>query len=165
MLTRQIMECDFSYIVQLRNKYIRFLRQKKLLTMKDQRKWFKNYIKDDRNYYYLAEKKIDNNLYTGIIGLTHINWIDKHCELSFISNNYIDDTLDHSIIECINYAFNDFDFNKIYNEVYEFDTKKIDLCNRLGFKQSATLKEHIFFDGKFLDCYIYHITKKEWHKK
>ena len=165
MMIRAITENDLSYIVQLRNKYIKFLRQKKILTMKDQCKWFKNYNKDDKNYYFLTEIPINNIIIRGVIGLTDINWIDKHCELSFISDNYIDDDLYHCVFDFINHAFNDLDFNKIYNEVYEFDTKKIDLWNRLGFKQSAILKEHIFFDGKFLDCYIYHITKKEWHKK
>jgi RimJ/RimL family protein N-acetyltransferase len=159
------MENDLSYIVQLRNSYIRFLRQKKLLTMIDQRKWYEDYIKDDTNYYFLAEKPINNIIIRGVIGLTHIDWINRHSELSFISDNYIDDDLYDCVFDFINYAFNDLDVNKIYNQVYEFDTKKIDLWNRLGFNQSATLKEHIFFDGKFSDCYIFHITKKEWHKK
>jgi RimJ/RimL family protein N-acetyltransferase len=62
----------------------------------------------------------------------------------------------------LNYYFNELRYNKVNAAVYAFNESSITLHERLGFKLEGRLREAKFTDGKYWDCLIFGMTKKEF---
>ena len=52
--------------------------------------------------------------------------------------------------------------NKIYAEIYSIDIDKLELFKRNKFKKDAVLREHYYYNGKYVDSYILSILKSEY---
>jgi RimJ/RimL family protein N-acetyltransferase len=61
-----------------------------------------------------------------------------------------------------NYAFHNFDLNRIYANVFEGNDASKKVLIKVGFKQEATLRKAVIKNGIFLDQYIYAILKEEF---
>jgi len=65
----------------------------------------------------------------------------------------------------IKYGFNVLNLNKIWMELYEFDTMKLDFfLKSLGFKEDGKLRQNCFADGKYWDSYIISLLVKDYKK-
>lgn len=146
-----------------RNEQIYHLRQDKPLSDKDQDDYFYNVVtkifnQDEPNQILFSYLK--NNLCIGYGGLVHINWIDKNAEISFVMKTEEQKTnFEHhwhfylELIEKV--AFEELNLHKLF--VYAFDLRP-DLyvaIEKSGYKKEARLKEHCFFEGKYIDVIIH----------
>ena len=73
-------------------------------------------------------KRISDDRLLGCCGLCNINWIHRYSELSLYIgwNSYYIDNEGYAEESCsllIDYGFNKLALNKIWVEIYEFDTK------------------------------------------
>lgn len=59
------------------------------------------------------------------------------------------------------YAFQNFDINRIYANVFEGNDASKKVLLKAGYKKEATLKKAVFKNGIFLDQYIYAILREE----
>lgn len=154
---------DRMLIKKWRNEQIYHLRQNKPLTEEDQENYFKNVVsklfeQDKPNQ--ILFSYLQRGVCIGYGGLVHINWIDRNAEISFIINTELEDSefIKHwstylDLIEDI--GFNDLQMHKLYT--YAFDLRHhlyiaLELNN---YKKEATLKEHCFFNDKFIDVIIH----------
>ncbi|RYF88121.1 MAG: GNAT family N-acetyltransferase [Chitinophagaceae bacterium] len=150
-------------IMQWRNEQIFHLRQNKLLTKEEQDRYFdevvaKQFLQD--NPPQLLFSFLQNGECIGYGGLVHINYIDRNAEISFLMNTKLEEAYfeQHwqtylSLIEKI--AFEEARLHKIYT--YAFDLRPrlyVALCNA-GYKEEARLKQHCYFEGKYLDVLIH----------
>ena len=62
----------------------------------------------------------------------------------------------------LNYGFRTLNLNKLWAEIYEIDTKKLNFFEIKGFKIDATLREHYFNNGKYYSSHILSLLKKEY---
>ena len=62
------------------------------------------------------------------------------------------------------YAFENFDLNRIFANVFEGNIASEKVLLKAGYKKEGTLKKAVFKNGKFLDQYIYAILKDEFIK-
>ena len=120
---------DKYVIMQWRNEQIYHLRQNKPLTKKVQEKYFQETIptlfeKEQPNQ--ILFSYLENDVCIGYGGLVHINWVDKHAEISFIINTALEKELFEfhwltylSLIEQV--AFEAIGFHKIF--VFAFDLR------------------------------------------
>lgn len=154
---------DRGIIMQMRNEQIYHLRQAELLTAEKQEVYFnqvvlKLYEQEKPNQILFSFLK--NDEVVGYGGLVHINWVDKHAEISFImkteleAENFKTFWLSHlQMIEQV--AFNDLKFHKIFTYAFDVRPHLYPVLEQAGFYQEATLKEHCFFDEKFIDVLIH----------
>jgi len=154
---------DRFKIMNWRNEQIKHLRQSAPLTDIDQDNYFKNVVSklfDQEKPNQLLFSYLENEVCIGYGGLVHINWIDKHAEISFIMDSALEEkSFDFhwstylNLIETV--AFDEIQFHKIYT--YAFDIRphlyKI-LEDNLYFKD-ATLKEHCLYNDTFIDVVIH----------
>jgi len=63
---------------------------------------------------------------------------------------------------CINYLFNNMDFNKLYCQTASFNVASVKLLEKLGFNRDGILRRHHELDGELFDDYIYSVLKSEW---
>lgn len=156
------MEDKYS-IMQWRNQQMYHLRQNKFLSVADQDAYFNNVVSK------LFEKdKPDQILFSflegdkciGYGGLVHINWIDKHAEISFIMDTALE--IDFFEIHWKTYlgliekvAFEDLQLHKIFTYAFDLRPRLYVALNESGYGEEGTLKEHCLFEGKYIDVVIH----------
>jgi RimJ/RimL family protein N-acetyltransferase len=149
-------------IMQWRNEQIYHLRQSKHLDKESQDRYFNTVIAN------LFEKEspdqilfsyLHGNECVGYGGLVHINWIDKNAELSFIMDTNQESNFNlHwsnflTIIELL--AFEEMGFHKIFTYAFDLRPHLYKVLEEKGFQNEATLKEHCFFNNKYIDVLIH----------
>ena len=173
-LNKQIFEVDIYKLVpirhedrydimQWRNEQIYHLRQAKPLDTESQNHYFNNVIAnlfEKENPDQILFSYLENGKCIGYGGLVHINWIDKNAEISFLINTEVDSVnfrLHWSnflqLIERI--SFQDLKLHKIYTYAFNLRPRLYEVLELNGFLKEATLKEHCFFDEKFIDVIIH----------
>jgi RimJ/RimL family protein N-acetyltransferase len=164
-----IREEDLYEIMKMRNEQMYHLRQSKLLTVEDQEHYFKNVVAT------LFENPQPNQLlfsffrheeFIGYGGLVHINWIDRNAEISFIMKTELEqDNFDYFWINYLSLldklAFQELNFHKIYTYAFDLRPHLYTALVKAGFKEDARLKEHCFFEGKFLDVVLHSKYNRE----
>jgi RimJ/RimL family protein N-acetyltransferase len=154
---------DRHAIMQWRNEQIYHLRQAKPLTKEDQEHYFTTVVSklyDQEQPNQILFSFLENDICIGYGGLVHINWIDKNAEISFIMNTVLEKERFHEIwsvylglIEQV--AFQDLNLHKIYTYAFDLRPHLYKVLEDCNFYKDAILKEHCFFDGKFLDVIIH----------
>tara|TARA_B110000971_G_C19896968_1_gene448109 strand:- start:126 stop:683 length:558 start_codon:yes stop_codon:yes gene_type:complete len=154
---------DKYLIMNWRNEQIYHLRQNRPLTKESQERYFKKVITQ------LFEKEHPDQLLFSLLkedecigygGIVHINWIDKHAEISFIMNTQYEQYHFHehwsTFLNCIEQvSFVGLNLHKLF--VYAFDLRPslYDSLDTNGYFLDARLKNHCFFNDSFKDVVIY----------
>ena len=143
-------------------QYFREYREFSLTQIKE---WYFNMIKDNRFEMFVIID-LDLNEVVGVTGITCINWPNKHADVHFYigkNSKWIDEKYSHTAIKLIlNYGFKTLNLNKLWAEIYEIDTKKINFFKNKGFKTDATLREHYFHNGKYYSSHILSLLRKDY---
>ncbi|GEK31432.1 hypothetical protein KZO01_17410 [Kurthia zopfii] len=124
-------------------------------------KWVRDNIDSKENQYYVI---YSNDVKIGLISLNEIDYRNNRASSGF----YIGDQ-NYSLIASrilpyfLNYAFFEFNLNKIVIEVMSnnLGMKKMDL--HYGFREVGILQDHIYKDEKYYDVEILELTKKKWN--
>lgn len=154
---------DKYAILEIRNQQIYHLRQAELLTKEKQENYFSTVVAslfDQEKPNQLLFSFFENNEFIGYGGLVHINWVDKNAEISFVMKTELEkDFFSKYWSNYLNLleelAFSELNFHKIFTYAFDLRPHLYEALEKNGFKEEARLKEHCFFDGKFLDV-VYH---------
>ena len=154
---------DRLEIMKWRNEQIYHLRQAEPLTESQQNWYFDQVVAmlfDSEKPSQLLFSFLMDNKCIGYGGLVHINWIDKHAEISFIMETDLEeDNFDAiwsaylPLIEEV--AFRNLDFHKLF--VYAFDLRPhlYRVLEKNDYFLDARLKDHCLFQDEFKDVVIY----------
>ena len=159
---------DRTDILKWRNEQIYHLRQIKPLTVKDQDIYFDtivNKLFNQKKPNQILFSFLESGVCIGYGGLVHINWIDKNAEISFIMNTKLEDKnfqLYWSkyllLIELV--GFKVLDFHKLYVYAFDLRPKLYEVLIESNYFKDSVLKEHCFFNDKFLDVIIHSKLKR-----
>ena len=155
-----IEEADLKILLDWRNKpeYRQYFREYRELNMSQQKEWFfSKAIKDDSTLMF-GITELETNELIGVCGLCYINWVNGNADLSLYDTGLAEE----SCKILFKYAFGELRLNRIWTEIYTIDKKKITLYKKLGMNIDGTLRESYFYNGKFIDSYIFSILKKEF---
>jgi RimJ/RimL family protein N-acetyltransferase len=150
-------------IMHWRNQQIFHLRQTAQLTEEQQDRYFDTVIKGiftDPRPSQLLFSYLHNGLCVGYGGLVHINWIDRHAEVSFIMDTELEK--DFFEVHWLNFlgmieqvAFQSLGFHKIFTYAFDLRPHLYPVLEKKGLHKEAILKEHSLFEGKFVDVLIH----------
>lgn len=147
-------EKDLEQLRYWRNlpEYRKYFREYREISRPMQEKWFSDVINGNNTTIMFAIHMLDNNMLAGCCGLCYINWVHRYSDLSLYigkDNVYIDNDgiAEESCRLLFGYAFGELGLNKIWTEIYEFDKKKYNLYNSLGFCKDGFLRKHYFYEG------------------
>jgi RimJ/RimL family protein N-acetyltransferase len=153
---------DKLQILKMRNEQIYHLRQAEVLTIEKQHTYFTNVISslfDQENPNQILFSLLEDGEFIGYGGLVHINWIDMNAEISFIMKTELEkDKFEYywknylTLLEKI--AFKDLRFHKIFTYAFDLRQHLYSVLEASGFHEEARLKEHCYFDGRYLDVVI-----------
>jgi RimJ/RimL family protein N-acetyltransferase len=154
---------DRHAIRKWRNEQIFHLRQHKLLSKEDQDTYFNTVVKSlfsQEQPNQILFSYLEDNKCIGYGGLVHINWIDKNAEISFLTKTDIKGKAYE--LQMLNFmylieqvAFKELNFHKLFTYAFDVRPEIYDIIEKSGFNKEATLKEHCFFDNKFIDVIIH----------
>ena len=154
---------DRFLIMKWRNEQIYHLRQSRPLTEEDQQRYFDNVVArlfDAQQPDQILFSYLEKGECIGYGGLVHINWIDRHGEISFIMDTRLEK--EHFALHWSNWltmlkelAFRDLGLHKIYTYAFDLRPHLYTVLQANGFTREATLKEHCFFDGQYKDVVIH----------
>jgi RimJ/RimL family protein N-acetyltransferase len=150
-------------IMKWRNEQIYHLRQNKPLTIESQENYFNNIIAslfDQEKPNQILFSFLENDKCIGYGGLVHINWIDKNAEISFVMNTQLQKnnfkkywSIYLGLIE--NVAFHELLLYKIYTYAFDLRPHLYEVLEDQAYEREAVLKEHCFFNDKFIDVVIH----------
>lgn len=150
-------------IMQWRNEQIYHLRQAAPLTTDQQESYFSHVVAklfDEQYPKQLLFSYLENGRCIGYGGLVHINWIDKHAEISFIMNTALEHDFFEfhwrtylSLIEQV--AFEELNFHKIYTYAFNLRPHLYTAIEKNNYQLEAKLSGHCLFQGKFIDVLIH----------
>lgn len=168
---RALEKDDLSYLRDWRNipEFRKNFREHRELSLYNQEKWFDRTMSNPNDYMFIIEDLVSKEL-LGACGLLYINWIIRSGDFSFYigyKESYIDEQYAYdSANTLIKYGFNDLNLNKIWMELYEFDTQKITFfTEKFGFKVDGKLRQNAFYDGKYWDSYIISLIASDYTKR
>lgn len=166
---RAIEEEELKILLDWRNnpEYRQYFREYRELNMVQQKEWFFSKAIKDNSTLMFSIIELKTNKIVGACGLCYINWVNGSADLSLYigeNNCYIDDDgfAEESCKLLFKYAFNELRLNRIWTEIYIIDKKKIELYKKLKMNIDGTLRESYFYNGQFIDSYIFSILKDEF---
>ena len=138
-----------------------------MLNMVNQKDWFESVSRDCTNE--MFEICVVNYPYSGmpcgVCGLTHINWKDRHAEVSI----YIGDP-EHeqrgvatwALRRLAEIAFLEYGLYRLWAEIYDFNEASIALFRKCGYRWEGTARSAVWHDGKWWDSHSYSLLGPEW---
>ena len=134
----------------------------------------KNYIKKLQNrmasdnfkkksmYWFIRRK--NDNLLVGTAGLVDINFERSSAEIGYgISPDLWGNVYALQIIETLkHYCFEVLELNRICGKTFINNKKAINLIRSLNFKKEGIAKEFYFKNSKYIDAYLYSMTRKDY---
>lgn len=145
-------------------KHFREVRE---LSLTDQEKWFDSLQATRHINFMFTIVDLSTNTPIGAAGLLYINWTIRSADFSFYIGKdamYIgDDGIAEEAAKLLtDYGFNNLNLNKIWMELYEFDTQKISFfTDKFGFKKDGILRQNCFENGKYWDSLIISLIKDD----
>jgi len=162
---------DLGQLLEWRNNpdFRRYFREYRELNMRQQEAWFEEKVVKDDTTLMFAIRRNKDNLLLGCCGFVYINWVHRHADLSLYigwKDSYIDDLgyAEESCKQLIEYGFSELSLNKIWTEIYEFDDKKKELYERLGFNVDGVLRQNYWYQGRWWDSFILSLLGHEWSR-
>lgn len=150
-------------IMKWRNEQIYHLRQNKFLTVEDQEFYFHNVIEKlfhENQPGQILFSYLEKGECIGYGGLVHINWIDKHAEISFVMNTALEKDffklhwrLFLELLEQV--AFRELNFHKIFTYAFDIRPHLFEELSKLNYLEEAILKEHVLINGNLINVRIH----------
>jgi RimJ/RimL family protein N-acetyltransferase len=163
---RAIEKEDLEQLLAWRNKpeFRQYFRENKELSMANQLAWYEKLVLKDPNTNMFAIVELETNRLLGACGLCYIDWTNKLADFSIYigaDNLYIDDKFAVDTAKTlIDYAFNELNLHKVWAEIYDFDTAKKELFEKLDFKLEGHHKETYWLNNKWNDSLFWGLINK-----
>jgi RimJ/RimL family protein N-acetyltransferase len=164
---RAVEKEDLPFLRDWRNipGFRKNFREVRELSLTDQEDWFESLQNSKQINYMFTIVDLVSQKPIGAAGLLYINWIIRSADFSFYignENKYIGN--DGIAIEAaqllVDYGFKNLNLHKLWMELYEFDSEKIDFfTNKFNFKQDGLLRDNCFEDGRYWNSLIISLIK------
>ena len=143
----------------------RYFREYREFSLAQKEQWYESMIQNDKfEMFVIIDCEYQDII--GVTGLTYIDWVNHHADVHFYIGKdslWIDDVLAPKAFPIIlDYGFNTLNLNKIWAEIYDIDTLKLNFFTDRGFKVDASLREHYFFKGKYHTSHILSLLRSEY---
>lgn len=158
---RAIDVADLDALLAWRNRpaFRRYFREYRELNRAQQQAWFDSKVNGDAGTRMFAIEEIGSGRLLGACGLCYIDWVNRSADFSIYigaDDLYIDDRLaPDAAVTLIGYGFDELGLNRLWSEIYEFDTAKRAFFDRLGFTLDGRHRRTHWAEGAWHDSLFY----------
>ena len=126
--------------------------------------YFKKNILNNNKIIQLGVVVKKDNIFSGVISLSNIDYLNQSCEFGIIMGEEISRNIRYFIeagkLMC-KHAFETLNMQRIYSGTINKDIDDL-FCRVLGFKHEGIKRKSIFKNGEFIDSYMHAILKSEY---
>jgi RimJ/RimL family protein N-acetyltransferase len=166
---RALEQKDLTLLRDWRNNtaFRKNFREVRELNLDDQESWFQQLQRTKSTNFMFGIERIEDSRLIGAAGLLYINWTARYADLSFYigdQEDYIDDRgyAPEAVRLLLDYGFGNLNLNKVWMELYEFDSQKLDLfIDQFGFKKDGELRENCFEAGQYWNSIIISLLARD----
>lgn len=140
----------------------KFCRQHTLISLNEQTRWHERQSLDPSiKMFGIYRDPFPRQI--GICGFTSIDYLNRNAEFSLYIRkdargcNYGENALK----SLVRHGFEDWGFNRIWGEVFDFNEAGKSIFNKIGFRKEGTLRETYWKKGRFIDSDIISILARE----
>ncbi|AIW41940.1 GNAT family protein [Paenibacillus sp. FSL M7-0802] len=164
---RAIERVDLAQLLEWRNnaELRQYFREYRELNQYNQEKWFETKVVNDINTIMFAIEDYKVQKLLGACGICYIDWINRNADFSIyigFQDLYIDK---HYALDAakmlINYAFSELNLHRLWCEIYEFDFKKKEMLERVGFQLDGRHRQTHWSHGKWSDSLFYSLLSSD----
>lgn len=134
--------------------------------LEDAHKFFKylNYINNHGNSYELGIFNNKDNSFIGVISLADISLENQNAEIGYwIAKKYWrKGYATEAAMLVVEYAFEEFNLNRIYANLQKENIASLTLLTRLGFQVEGLQRKHVKNKGVLVDRYICGLLREEF---
>lgn len=164
---RAIEEGDLAQLLAWRNRpeLRRFFREYRELNSTQQRQWFDARVNGDPSTRMFAVVHTDTDTLLGAAGLCYIDWVNRTADFSLYIGHeglYIDTVLaPDAATAMIGYAFDELGLNRLWSEIYAFDTAKTRFFEQLGFSLDGRHRQTHWAEGAWHDSLYFSLLASD----
>lgn len=158
---RAIERKDLPQLLAWRNRpeFRRYFREYRELNTEQQITWYENKVLNDSSTRMFAIETLSNSELLGACGLCYIDWINRSADFSIYlgaRNLYIDDTYAPDAARLlIRYGFDELALHRLWSEIYDFDTAKAQMFEKLGFHLDGRHRQTHWTEGSWCDSLFF----------
>jgi RimJ/RimL family protein N-acetyltransferase len=158
---RAIEAQDLSQLLSWRNQpeLRRYFREYRELNSSQQQEWFDKTVNHDPCTRMFAIVESANQRLLGACGLCYIDWVNRTADFSIYigaDGRYIDEQFAPDAAKIlIAYARQELGLNRLWSEIYSFDTAKRAFFDSLGFKLDGRHRQTHWAEGGWHDSLFY----------
>jgi len=143
----------------------RYFREFRELNSVQQRQWFDHKVNGDASTRMFAiEERVSGRL-LGACGLCFIDWVNRAADFSIYlgaDELYIDRHLaPDAAIALIRYGFDELGLNRLWSEIYAFDSAKTGFFDGLGFTLDGRHRQTHWAEGRWHDSLFYSLLASD----
>ncbi len=164
---RAIEEADLPQLLAWRNQpeLRRYFREYRELNSTQQRQWFDAKVNGDPGTRMFAITAQGSGRLLGACGLCYIDWVNRTADLSIYlgaDGLYIDSQLaPDAAITMTRYAFDELGLNRLWSEIYAFDTVKAEFFQQLGFALDGRHRKTHWAEGAWHDSLYFSLLASD----
>lgn len=131
------------------------------ITFEQQIEWYKKFIFSNESGIFLIHTGTN---FAGYVNFGDLDLSNKRCEAGIkVSKDFQSKGLGRRAFEFwLDTLFKYYSLNKIYLAVMRENERAMNLYASMGFQETATLKQHYWKRGKFIDCIIMTVFVNEF---
>ena len=163
---------DMENIRQWRNAQMDVLRQDKVLSPEDQRRYYAEVVVPSFTQpepHIVLVSFLKNGECIGYGGLTNIDWQTKRAEVSFLlDSSRVNDTVKYMeefgiFLELIKeLAFKDTGLDRLFTETYDIRPHHVSALEARGFVLTGRLRNRVSIKGRMVDSLLHECSKKDY---
>lgn len=151
-------------IRQWRNAQIPILRQRSKLTVKQQDEYFDQIVANEMRTECPPQVLLGLDFSGELVaygGLVHINWLDRHAEMSFLTDPKYCNINDHRRLLTIfvklisQLALNELGLHRLFTETYSSRVEHMEMLESMGFRKEGVLVDHVIINGEFVNSIMH----------
>lgn len=164
---RAVEEEDLSQLLAWRNKpeFRRYFREYRELNSTQQRNWFELKVNGDPTTRMFSIVSLSTGELLGACGLCYIDWVNRTADFSIYigyDDLYIDkDLAPDAARVLISYGFDELGLNRLWSEIYSFDSEKTEFFNNLKFNLDGRHRETHIAEGSWCDSLYFSLLKRD----
>jgi len=168
LIFRAVGEDDLQQMIDWRNdpEINYYFYDAEPLSIEQQRLWYSRYLETtNTDKIFIISDRI-SSVTIGMVSIYHIDWRNRKGEWGrlILDKEYRGKGLSKEI-EAVVYAhaFDYLNLNKLYCEVYQFNTNVIQAHEKMGSKIEGVLRQHIYRHGIYQDVVVMSILREEYY--
>lgn len=165
---RRIERDDLPDLLNWRNdpSLMKYFRQVSELSEAEHLNWFEK-MQLDKSVEMFKVDAFDRCYTTiGVCGLTSIDYINSRAEFSlYIAPEFQREGYGKQALNLLlDQAFNKFNLHLVWGESFEYNPAR-EMFKKMGFIEEGARRDFYYKDGRYIDAYLYSITREEWTKQ